>query len=152
MGRTRGQGEGSIWRRKDGRWEARLALGWENGKRQSKSYFGKTRAETQDKLGVPLPTAYVFTTINGGPIDATTLSYHFKRLLAKAGLPHFRIHDLRHSCASILLAAGVPPKVIQEMLGHSQISTTMNIYAHVMPNLKQEAADAMDAMFGGAGS
>ena len=63
-------------------------------------------------------------------------------------MPHYRFHDLRHSCASILLAAGVPPKVIQEMLGHSQISTTMNIYAHVMPNLRQEAADAMDAMFG----
>jgi integrase len=107
------------------------------------------RLRQTDKFGVPLPTAYVFTSINGGPIDATTLSYHYQRLLAKAGLPHFRIHDLRHSCASILLAAGVPPKVIQEMLGHSQISTTMNIYAHVMPNLKQEAADPMDAMFGG---
>jgi len=46
-----------------------------------------------------------------------------------------------------VLAAGVPPKVIQEMLGHSQISTTMNIYAHVMPNFQQEAADALDTMF-----
>ncbi len=98
------------------------------------------------------PTAYVFTTINGGPIDATTLAYHFRRLLTKAGLPHFRFHDLRHSCASFLLAAGVSIKVIQEQLGHSQIATTMNTYAHVMPNLRQEAADAMDAMFGAATS
>src|SRR5947209_9051260 len=50
MRRTRGQGDGSIWKRKDGRWEVRGALGWENGKRQSKSYFGKTRAEAQEKL------------------------------------------------------------------------------------------------------
>ena len=107
------------------------------------------KARQAETSGVPLPTAYVFTTINGGRVDATTLAYHYQRLLKKAGLPHFRFHDLRHSCASILLAKGVPPKVIQEMLGHSQISTTMNVYAHVMPNLRQEAADAMDAMFGG---
>jgi integrase len=101
---------------------------------------------------LPVATGYVFASSNGGPMDPQALLYHFKRLLTKAGLPDFRFHDLRHSCASILLAAGVPPKVIQEMLGHSQISTTMNIYAHVMPNLRQEAADAMDAAFGGATS
>jgi integrase len=97
---------------------------------------------------LPVGTGYVFTSINGREIDPTTLDYHFQRLLKKAGLPHFRFHDLRHSCATILLAAGVPPKVIQEQLGHSQISTTMNIYAHVMPSLREQAADAMDATFG----
>ncbi len=75
----------------------------------------------------------------------------WRKRVFRAGLPHFRFHDLCHSCESILLAAGVP-KVIQEMLGHGRISTMMNIYAQVMPNLRQEAADAMDAMFGQAGS
>ena len=78
-------------------------------------------------------------------VGATTLAYHYKRLHKRAGLPPFRFHDHRHSCASSLLAKGVPPEVIQGILGQSQISTTINIYAHVMPTLKQETADAMDA-------
>jgi integrase len=94
----------------------------------------------------------VFTSVNGGPIDPTALLYHFKRLLTKAGLPDFRFHDLRHSCATILVANEVPMKVIQEMLGHSQMATTANTYAHVLPNLRQDAADAMDATFGATGS
>jgi integrase len=55
-----------------------------------------------------------------------------------------RFHDLRHSCASLLLAQHVDPRVIMEILGHSHISVTMDMYAHVMPALKKEAADAMD--------
>ena len=99
---------------------------------------------------MPVATSYVFTPINGGEIDPTTLDYHFQRLLTKAGLPHFRFHDLRPFYATILLAAGVPPKVIQEQFGYRQISTTMNIYALVMPSLREQAAEAMDAMFCGA--
>jgi integrase len=55
-----------------------------------------------------------------------------------------RFHDLRHSCASLLKAQGVPDRVIMEILGHSTITTTMNVYTHVMPSLMQESADAMD--------
>lgn len=60
-----------------------------------------------------------------------------------------RFHDLRHSAASLLLAQGVPARVVMETLGHSTIATTMDIYSHVMPSLLQESADAMDRALGG---
>jgi integrase len=61
-----------------------------------------------------------------------------------------RFHELRHTCASLLLAQGVEPRVIMELLGHSMIGTTLDVYAHVMPALKREAADKMDAVLGGS--
>jgi integrase len=61
-------------------------------------------------------------------------------------LQHRRFHDLRHSCASLLLAQNVAPRVVMELLGHSQISLTMNTYSHVLPELKREAAAQMEAL------
>jgi integrase len=58
-------------------------------------------------------------------------------------------HDLRHGCASLLLAAGVPPRMIMGVLGHSQISLTLNPYSHLSPALEQDAADALDRMLAG---
>ncbi len=71
---------------------------------------------------------------------------HFKPLLKRAGLPDIRFHDLRHTSASLLLAAGVHPKVVPERLGHSQISVTMDIYSHVLPTMQRDAADKIGAM------
>ena len=65
----------------------------------------------------------------------------------RAGLDWLRLHDLRHGCATLLLAKGVPDRVIMEVLGHAEIGVTMNTYAHVLPVLRQEAADAMDELF-----
>jgi integrase len=62
------------------------------------------------------------------------------------GLPHVRLHDLRHSCASLLLSKKVHPKLVQEQLGHSRIATTMDIYGHLIPALSQEVADTMDSI------
>ena len=59
-----------------------------------------------------------------------------------------RFHDLRHSCASLLLAQGVAPRVVMETLGHSRISVTLDTYTHVLPALQREAADAMDRALG----
>jgi len=58
-------------------------------------------------------------------------------------------HQLRHSCASLLLAQGVSPKGVQEVLGHSNVSTMLNIYSHLLPSVRQDIADAMDRMLGG---
>ena len=66
--------------------------------------------------------------------------------LARAGLPSKRFHDLRHTCASLLLAQGVHPRVVMETLGHSQIGLTMNTYSHVVPELQRDAAVKMDAV------
>ena len=71
------------------------------------------------------------------------LTSAFPKLLAKNNLRHIRFHDLRHSCASLLLANGVPMKQIQEWLGHSDFSTTANVYAHLDYNSKLSSADAM---------
>ena len=88
---------------------------------------------------------FVFCTQAGGPLDSRNVTRDFQRALTKAGLPHMRFHDLRHSCASLLLAQGVHPRVVMETLGHSQIALTMNTYSHVIPALQREAADRMQA-------
>jgi integrase len=91
---------------------------------------------------------FVFTTPIGTPCDPFNLHKRFKALLTEAGLPSFRIHDLRHSCASLLLAQGVNPRVVMETLGHSQISLTLNTYSHVLPPLQKDAAAKMDIVLG----
>ena len=75
------------------------------------------------------------------------VSEHFKILLNNLGLRHIRFHDLRHSCASLLLAKGIPMKAIQEWLGHSNFSTTANIYAHLDSNSKQLSAQVITSAF-----
>jgi integrase len=90
----------------------------------------------------------VFTTTNGTPIDPRNLTRHFKRVLQQAGLPHtIRFHDLRHSCATLLIAQGVHPRVVMEILRHTQISTTMNTYAHVLPRLQRDATTKIEELF-----
>jgi integrase len=69
----------------------------------------------------------------------------FKPLLERAGLPRtLRLHDLRHTCATLLLGKGVHPKIVQELLGHATISQTMDTYSHVLPGMGDAAAGAMD--------
>lgn len=88
----------------------------------------------------------VFPSTIGTPLEPHTLHDDFKRILVKAKLPDIRFHDLRHSAASLMLAQGIPLRSIQEVLGHSSITLTANLYAHVGEQLKREAADAMDAV------
>jgi len=83
----------------------------------------------------------VFTTPIGTPVDPRNDFREFRKLLARAGLPPVRLHDLRHMAASLLLAQHVPARVVMEILGHSQIALTMNTYSHVAPEVSPEAAD-----------
>jgi integrase len=71
----------------------------------------------------------------------------YRDLLKKAALPRIRFHDLRHSAATILMAAGVHPKMVQERMGHCTIAMTMDIYSHVMPSIQQEGAEKIDDLF-----
>jgi integrase len=87
---------------------------------------------------------FVFTTPEGKPLDGTAITKQFHRHLERAGLAQRRFHDLRHSCATLLLVQGVSPRVVMDVLGHSQIGLTMNTYSHVIPELRREAADRMD--------
>ncbi|HHY38522.1 MAG TPA: site-specific integrase [Clostridia bacterium] len=86
----------------------------------------------------------VFCTANGTPISARNLTRKFKAVLKAAGLPDIRFYDLRHTHASLLLQAGVNPKVVSERLGHSQINLTLDTYSHVLPGLQEQVAASLD--------
>ena len=91
---------------------------------------------------------YVFTNRKGTPLEARTVWRAFKRILAKAGLRDQRFHDLRHAAATLMLSEGVNPKVVAEMLGHSKIAVTMDLYSHVTPTMQVDAVARIDAALG----
>jgi integrase len=92
----------------------------------------------------------VFPSTLGTPLDASNVTHRLQAALLDAGLPRQRFHDLRHCCATLLLSQGVPARVVQEVLGHSQVSLTLGTYSHVMPTMLQEAATAMNRALGGS--
>jgi integrase len=94
------------------------------------------------------PLGYVFTDSRGMPLHGTGVTRSLHAVQARLGLPAIRFHALRHTAASLLLAQGVHPRVVMEMLGHSTIALTMNTYSHVIPALQREAADTMDTLLG----
>ena len=99
--------------------------------------------EAWDDLGLVFPNTI------GRPEDPRSFTRReFAPLLCKAGLPHIRFHDLRHTAATLLLEEGINPKVVQEMLGHAHISITLGLYAHVTPKMLHAAARTMDDLFG----
>lgn len=85
----------------------------------------------------------VFSDEAGRPLTSFHVSRRFKKLLDLAGLPPMRYHDSRHGAASLMAAQGVQARVAMEILGHAQISTTMNIYTHIAPELQKDAADRL---------
>jgi len=91
-------------------------------------------------------TGHVFATRIGTPLDPDNVSHYFKQILREAGLRSQRFHDLRHACATLLLIQGVPARVVQEILGHAYVSTTLGIYSHVIPSLKHDAARQLDTL------
>ena len=96
-------------------------------------------------LGKPLlPTDLVFSHPDGRPIRPDNVTRAFNTIVRSLGLKGVRLHDLRHAHATILLEEGVHPKVVQERLGHSSVSTTLDIYSHVVPSLQQAAARKID--------
>lgn len=86
----------------------------------------------------------MFTTSNGTPYSPRNFFRDFKEQLEAAGLPNIRFHDLRHTTATLLLSQNVHPKVVQEILGHSQISLTMDVYSHVIPSVMDDALKFLD--------
>jgi integrase len=87
--------------------------------------------------------------VTGRPLSGIQLTRAaFYSLLQRAGLPHIRFHDLRHTAATLLLGRGVNPKIVSEMLGHATIAITLDIYSHVLPTMQQSAAAEMDAALG----
>ena len=94
----------------------------------------------------------VFTNAFGMPLDGNNMRRRsFARLLERADLPPMRFHSLRHAAATILMAEGVNVKVISEMLGHADITTTLRIYSHVLPSMQEQAASTWDRLFSASG-
>ena len=89
----------------------------------------------------------VFCNRCGKLADPSGLFKAFKKLLKAADLPPMRFHDLRHSAATLLLAMGIHAKVVQELLGHSSITMTLNIYSHVLPSMQKDAVDKLSNLF-----
>jgi integrase len=89
------------------------------------------------------PDDLVFAREDGRPLRPEYATRHFQALARAAGLPEIRLHDLRHTSASLALAAGIDTKVVSERLGHATIAITANLYTHVIPRLEREAADKL---------
>lgn len=89
---------------------------------------------------------YVFTTNEGEPINRYEYYAAYKKVLKEGNLPNIRFHDLRHTCASLLIDEGEDVKVVQEQLRHKHVTTTLQIYAHVLPDRKRRAANKLDTL------
>ncbi len=93
--------------------------------------------------------AYVFDRADGTAYDPGPLSLHFARLVKRAKLEHVRLHDLRHSAATLMLASGADLKSVSTWLGHSEVGTTANLYLHHVEQIERAATSRMNELFGG---
>ena len=110
----------------------------------------RQQAEAQLLLGAEWQDRdLVFPNEFGDFLSTTTIGRALRRVIERAGLPRIRFHDLRHTAATIMLSNGTHPKIVSEMLGHSTIAITLDLYSHVTPNMQREAAAAMDQAFVG---
>jgi integrase len=94
-------------------------------------------------------TGMVFTTFVGGPMTPNNLLRDLTRLAKKAGVPRIRVHDLRHTAATLMLKSGTPVKVVSETLGHASVRVTLDLYAHVLDEQRAEVAERMDDLLWG---
>lgn len=90
----------------------------------------------------------VFSAVEGKPLLPDTISRAWTKIVKRAGLKHFRLHDARHTHASLMLKQGAHPKTVQERLGHATISTTLDLYSHVVPGLQEAVAKRFDEVLG----
>jgi len=86
----------------------------------------------------------MFASTIGTPMEPRNVSHHFETIRRAAGMDWLHLHDLRHACGSYLIAEGVDPRTVMEVLGHSTFRLTMDTYAHVLDGQLSQAADAMD--------
>jgi integrase len=99
-------------------------------------------------LGKPLTNDdLVFSHIDGTPLLPDTITHVWIKLVRRTGLKNIRLHDARHSHASLMLKQGIHPKIVQERLGHSSIQVTLDTYSHVAPGLQEAAATRFDEAF-----
>jgi integrase len=114
-----------------------------------KAHHKKQQEEKIKLTGLYKDHGLIFATRVGTPINPENLvNRSFKPLLERASLPEIRFHDLRHTCATLLLGRGVHPKLVQELLGHATIAMTLDTYSHYMPSMGDQVAGAMKDALG----
>jgi integrase len=110
------------------------------------SVVAELNTHRRELLARGLICEWVFPNRKKAPLLQGTVRRAFYRAAQKAGLPQIRVHDLRHTMATLLLKSGTNVKVVQERLGHGQVQVTLNTYAHVLPSMQDAAADTMDQL------
>jgi integrase len=114
-----------------------------------RDFRGKKERESKE-LGIQLnDTDLIFSRIDGTPLRPNTVTRCWNEIAKKAGVKVIRFHDARHTHASLMLKQGIHPKIVQERLGHSSISMTLDTYSHVAPGLQQAAAESFDKLLNG---
>ena len=109
------------------------------------AHLSRQLEETEEMGSLYQPGGLIFATEAGTIINPSNLrNRSLKPLLKRAGLPPIRFHDLRHTCATLLLSKNINPKVVSEMLGHSSISITLDIYSHLLPDMQEKAVEALE--------
>jgi integrase len=110
-----------------------------------RAHLGR-QMEDIDRLGdLYRDQGLVFASDSGAPLNPSNVrNRNLRRLTRQAGLPQIRFHDLRHTCATLLLSKNVHPKIVQEMLGHATVAITLDTYSHVLPGMGDQAAAAME--------
>jgi integrase len=91
-------------------------------------------------------TGHVFVREKGSLLHPDSFTKLFDRLVRRSGLPRIRLHDLRHSRATLALRAGVHPKVVSERLGHASVGITLDVYSHAIPAMQEEAAERIASL------
>ena len=111
-----------------------------------RGHLERQMGEMEEMGSLYCPAGLVFANEIGGTINPSNLrNRSFKRVLERAGLPaDTRFHDLRHTCATLLLSRNVNPKIVSEMLGHANIAITLDTYSHVLPDMQEKAAKALE--------
>ena len=110
--------------------------------------FGRIECTLQRlDSGVPLTLDdLIFANHDGKPIDPSVLTHNFTRIVRQAGLGRVRFHDLRHTFASLMLMAGVHPKIVSEALGHASVAFTMDTYSHIISGMQEDAMALLDGV------
>jgi integrase len=111
-----------------------------------RGHLGRQLEEMERVGSLYQPGGLVFATESGTLINPSNLRNHsFKPLLERAGLPGICFHDLRHTCATLLLSQGIHPKLVKELLGHATIALTLDTYSHFLPSMGDQTVRAMEA-------
>lgn len=103
--------------------------------------------ESRNRQTVDNPLSLVNCRENGKPLTSSTLEKMFKAALERAGLPHVRFHDLRHSNATLMLRNKVPAKIVSSMFGHATVGITLDLYSHVLTDMQEPAVQVIDGLF-----